>query len=789
MSALTGLRVVELADSVAGEYCGKLLADLGAEVVKVERPPNGSRTRSMAPRMADGRDGSVVFAYLNTNKRSVTLDTASAAGRQALHRLIDDADAVVDDHGAAWLADVQLSQTEAVDRHPGVVFCAVTPYGLDQPDDWQNTAGINVFQSSGWGYHTPSHADPRRPPLKGPGRFIADYEAGLDAALSVAAALLHRIRGGTGEFIDISAQAALVSRADCILGRYITGEVDPDLTRDDYDQQGPASFFACADGFVYLYITNAAHWHGVKELLGQPEWLDGFEDDWLEFSVTPDKVRTFREGFGSWVHDLARERVSERAQRIGVPLVPVNDADDLLRSPQYRHRKFFREVHHPVLGTVLHPTGPYLLGASPIRIHTAAPSLGEHDAQAAAGRAFTRPRPGPTPHPDRPPRRPRGGPLQGIRVVELTKVWAGPYAGKLLAFLGAEVIKVETAARPEEMRAYGGTDVNHAPYFLSINPEILSVDLDIKSSGDMARLRELIAHSDVVINNLRPGAMERQGLGYDDLRAIRPDLVSVSIKMWGNDGPLGYQTGYAPCFAALSGLSALVGYPDGGPLGASMRYGDSTVGAAAAFAAVSALLHRDLTGEGQFVDVSAVETLSSMVGDSLLEHTMTGKPLSPDGNRHADMAPHGCYPCSGGDWISLAIGDDEQWRRLCDVLNAAALSDDPRFATAAGRLGAVEDLDRHVAEHTSTQQAGALADRLRSAGVPAAKSANVVDVLGDQRLWDRDCFRFVSDHREGLRPVLGTSWRFSVNPAEISKGAPDLGEDNAYVLDDIVGAD
>ena len=142
-----------------------------------------------------------------------------------------------------------------------------------------------------------------------------------------------------------------------------------------------------------------------------------------------------------------------------------------------------------------------------------------------------------------------------------------------------------------------------------------------------------------MINNLRPGAMERQGLGYEQLRALKPDIISVSIKMWGNDGPLGHQTGYAPCFAALAGLASLVGYPGGPPLGASMRYGDSTVGAAAAFAALAALVHRELTGAGQFVDVSAVETLSSMIGDCLLEQSLTGRQLGPEGNNHP-TCPH-----------------------------------------------------------------------------------------------------------------------------------------------------
>ncbi|MBO0680835.1 CoA transferase [Mycolicibacterium sp. S2-37] len=781
MSALTGLRIVELAESVAGEYCGKLLADLGADVVKVEPPGTGSATRSIAPRIGDGPDGSLVFGYLNTNKRSVAIDLGAPDGRHHLHHLIAEADAVVDDHGAAWLAAAQLAPPEAIERHPGVVFCTVTPYGLGADDDWRNTASLNVFHSSGWGYHTPSHADASRPPLKGPGRFLTDYEAGLDAALCVASALLHRLRSGTGEFIDVSAQAALVSRADCILGRFLAGDVDPELTRAGYDQQGPASFFACGDGFVYLYVTNRAHWIGIKTLLGHPDWLDRFDDDWLEFSVTAEKVRTFREGFATWVRNLPRVGVSERAQRAGVPLVPVNDASDLLASPQYLHRDFFRTVAHPVLGAAAHPTVPYRMSASPPSILSPAPAIGSDP----AGGAFTGPRRTAIAAREWTPHRARGGPLQGVRIVELTKVWAGPYAGKLLAFLGAEVIKVETAAHPEEMRAYGGTDVDHAPYFLSINPEILSVDLDIKSPAGMNRLRSLIARSDVVINNLRPGAMERGGLGYDDLRRIREDIISVSIKMWGNDGPLGYQTGYAPCFAALSGLAALVGYPGGGPLGASMRYGDSTVGTAAAFATVAALIHRDLTGEGQFVDVSAVETLSSMVGDSLFEHTVKGRALGPDGNRHADMAPHGCYRCADGEWLSVAVRDDAQWRGLCEALGAAGLCDDPRFATTAARLTAVEQLDDILCDLTGRESATVLATRLRAAGVPSAGSANAVDVLGDQRLWERECFRFVSDHREGQRPVLGASWSLSVNPSEISHGAPNLGEHN----DAVFGAD
>ncbi|SEH88567.1 Crotonobetainyl-CoA:carnitine CoA-transferase CaiB [Mycolicibacterium rutilum] len=777
MSALSGFRVVEVAEQVAGEYCGKLLADLGADVVKVERPGWGSPTRALAPRVGDG---SALFAYLNTNKRSAELDLAG------VHELIATADAVIDDHGETWAAAHGLTEAEVTGRHPGVVFCAVTPYGRTAPPEFDTAVSLNVFHAGGWGYHTPSHADPARPPLKGPGRFLADYEGALDAALCVASALFDRMHTGRGEFIDVSQQAVLVSRADCMLGRFLAGEIAPQNRRDDYDQAGPASFFACRDEFVYLYMTSRAHWLGLKTLMGSPDWLDEFADDWLEFGVTPQRVADFRRGFAAWMSSRPGVATAEQAQRLGVPLVPVNDAADLLNSPQYRHRRFFRDVTHPDLGRAAYPTAGYRLSASEDRSPVAAPTLGQHTAEVLAEARRPRTPPAVLAPQLKVPCRARGGPLQGVRVVELTKVWAGPYAGKLLAFLGAEVIKVENSRAPEEMRAYGGTDVNHAPYFLSINPEILSVDLDIKTRQGRDALCALIARSDIVLDNLRPGAMERQGLAHRDLVALKHDIISVSIKMWGNDGPLGHQTGYAPCFAALAGLASLVGYPGGPPLGASMRYGDSTVGAAAAFAAVAALLHRDRTGEGQFVDVSAVEVLSSMIGDCLFEQNLTGRLLGPDGNRHPDMAPHGCYPCVGDNWISIAVANDGQWHRLCAVLGADHLAADARYRDSATRHRNLDSLDADLSALTDCHDATDLAHRLRAAGVGAAKSATVTDVIGDELLWQRGAYRFVSDRLEGRRPVLGPPWRMS-RPADIDTGAPDLGEHNDYVLGDIFG--
>src|ERR1700747_147257 len=282
MSALTGIRVVELAESVAGEYCGKLLADFGAEVIKVEAPECGSPTRAMGPILGGdsgdaGPEGSALFAYLNTNKQSVVLDPGSAAGAELLHKIIGGADAVIEDAAVKDRAGSADGATWS-QRHPSVVFCSITPFGEGAAAEFANAKSINVFHASGWGYHTPSHADPDKPPLQGPGRFLADYEAGLDAALCIASSLFGRLHSGQGESIDISEHAVLVSRADCILGRFITGEVTAEGTPEDYDQAGPAAFFPCADGFVYLYITSRAHWQGIKELMGHPEWLGAFDD-------------------------------------------------------------------------------------------------------------------------------------------------------------------------------------------------------------------------------------------------------------------------------------------------------------------------------------------------------------------------------------------------------------------------------------------------------------------------------------------------------------------------------
>jgi crotonobetainyl-CoA:carnitine CoA-transferase CaiB-like acyl-CoA transferase len=760
VGALSHVRVIELAEGVAGEHCGRLLADFGAEVVKIERPSIGSPTRAMAP------VGSL-FAYLNTNKRSVVLDLSVASDVERLHRLIATADAVIDDHPEAWLAGLGLGASERDARHLQAVFCAIRRFGAGAPEDWSVANTLNVFHASGWGYHTPSAPDPARPPLMGAACYLADYEAGLDGALCVAAGLFRRGRIGRGQSVEVSQLEVLVSRADAVVGRFLAGDDEPGDARDAYDLNGPTGSFPCRDGFIYLVVLHRGHWAALRELLGAPAWMNDFPEDWLEFGVTPERNEAFRRGFGDWVRTRSKQAVCEAGQALDLPIAPVNDAADLLRSPQFQHRRFFTE-----LGKALYPRTPYKLSATPVELVGPAPGVGQHTERALEARVAPLPQPSPRPPPDAT----RGGPLAGVRVLEIAKVWAGPHAGKILAFLGAEVVKVESRSALDEMRLYGGVDPDRAPYFQSVNPEVLSVQVNMKSPKGLALLRDMAAKSDIVLESLRPGAMERLGLGYEALRAIRPDIISVSLKMYGNDGPLGHETGYAPCFAALGGLNYLVGYEGEPPAGVNVRYGDTSAGVAAVFAALVALLHRERTGESQFVDLSAVETMASLVGESLLEYSLTGQIPVAHGDRHPVMAPHGCYPCKDGTWISLALSRDEEWTILCDVLDAPELAHAARFSS-----------DAELSVATRAHDASDIAARLRARGVPAFKSETSLDVVSNSHLWEHGFFRLVSDAASGSRPIVGAPWRFSESQASITRGAPRLGEHNAYVYGELLG--
>jgi crotonobetainyl-CoA:carnitine CoA-transferase CaiB-like acyl-CoA transferase len=788
VSALSDLRVLELSSGVAAEYCGKLLADFGARVIKVEAPAVGANTRAMGPFAAGGESGecSGLFAYLNTNKQSVTLNPASPGGEEALRSLIRTVDVVIDDHPQGWLESLGIGPASCPSQHPALIVCSITPFGYEAPAVSQIARSINVLHSS-WGYHCPCQADSAKPPLSGVGRFLPDYESGLLAALALAAAVYWRESSGRGQFIDVSQQASMASLVDYVLGQMVAGTMEVSARRQAYDLGGPATFFQCRDGYVYLWMSEPGHWNGLSALMGEPAWMRDFPERWLELHVTPERIDRCRSEVGRWMQDQSKSEVASRAQKLGVPLVPVNTMEDVFRSSQMEFRRFFTQIEHPTLGKLHYPTVPYRLSATPARIDKPAPLLGQHTdevmREVAAGIGCRSALPSGARAADATV--PRGGPLQGVRVLEVTKIWAGPYTGKLLAFLGAEVIRVESYDSLDATRAFGNKDINDAPGFQAINPGKYSVQISMKGEEGRRLVRELAQVSDIFIENLRPGAAQRMGLGYEALRAVKRDIIAVSMSMHGNEGPLSYQTGYAPCFSALAGICHMAGYEGGPPVLLNQRYGDSSYGTAAAYAAIIALLHRRLTGEGQFVDVSAVESLTAMLGDSFMDYFVTGQVPERQGARHPDMAPHGLYPCSDGEWISVAVQSDEEWRALCEAMGQPELA--ARYPDAQSRRRSPRELDEALAAWTRTRSAGHLSDELQRRGVAAFKSLNSIDLVSDETLWQREFYNHVTDPTQRSIPIVGAPWRMSATPPSIGRAAPHLGEQNDYVLGELLG--
>lgn len=372
MSALAGITIVELAERPAGEYTARLLADFGAEVIKVERP-GGAPTRRMGP-FKDGE--SALFHYLNAGKKSVVLDLTDSVGRATLDKLLARANALVDDHDEAWGAVHGLTATEVAAAYPHLVHAAITPFGQGAPPEWQIARSINVINAGGWAYHSPSEMPPEKPPLKGAGRFLPDYESAIDAATCVLASLHRQRKTGAGQFIDISEVEVQLNRIDCVLDRMIAGDAEPGPERTAYDMGGPGTSFACKDGHIYIFMTTKAHWNALRALMGDPDWAKEFREDWLEFDCTKPNVARFREHFAEWIAGQEKMPITEAAQKAGVAMVPVSTARDLPQHEQLIHRGFFQTLNHPVFGEVKFPTASYRMSASPVKIASAAPALG-----------------------------------------------------------------------------------------------------------------------------------------------------------------------------------------------------------------------------------------------------------------------------------------------------------------------------------------------------------------------------------------------------------------------------
>jgi benzylsuccinate CoA-transferase BbsF subunit len=379
-------------------------------------------------------------------------------------------------------------------------------------------------------------------------------------------------------------------------------------------------------------------------------------------------------------------------------------------------------------------------------------------------------------------------PLAGIRIADFTVHAAGPFCTHMLSQLGAECIKIESALRPDIFRkphpVYGR---NGPASFDQVASNKLSVRMNLKHPEGIALAKRLVAVSDVAAESFRPGVMMRLGLAYDALRAIKHDIVMVSVSSSGQTGPDSHFAGYAPLFGAWGGLGYLTGYADGPPV--EMRHVmDHSVGLNAAMATVAALLQRRRTGEGAHVDVAAREVASSLIGEALVEAVTGGVPRRM-GNEDLRMAPHGVYPTRDHDrWLTLAVGTDAEWAALEALIAQTGRGADPRFATAAYRHAHRDELDALVAEWTSRQDASSAAETLQREGVPAHVSWTTRDIVDDAHLRARNAIVHVAEPDGKVRAAVGVPMRFSSSPeVGISRGTPKLGEDEDYVYGELLG--
>jgi len=389
--------------------------------------------------------------------------------------------------------------------------------------------------------------------------------------------------------------------------------------------------------------------------------------------------------------------------------------------------------------------------------------------------------------------------FQGIRVLEFTQFWVGPYVGEVLAYLGAEVIKVESINRPDSYRMMGSTggpdpnpifhtDPNKAVGFNELNLNKLSVTLDLTKPKAVELAKRIAKLSDVVMENNRPGVLDRLGLGYDAIKEVKPDIIYISSSCRGSTGPERDYAGFAPIFGSLGGLAEITGYADGRPTPPVGGRADTIGGTANTFALMTALIHRQRTGKGQRIDTSASEVISCLIGHTFLDYAMNGRIQTRRGNEDEVFAPHNCYRCKGDDdWISIAISNDDEWKAFVDAIGNPHWAGDDRFADAFSRKKNEGELDRAVSEWTISLTKYEAMDMLQKAGIAAVPSFSTKDLVNDPHLKEREALTQVDHPTMGKLVALNPPWKFSTTPAQVVRHAPLLGEHNQFVFGQLLG--
>ncbi|MDE0030488.1 MAG: CoA transferase [Deltaproteobacteria bacterium] len=784
--ALDGVRVLELAGA-EGEYCGKLLADFGAEVIKVE-PPGGSPSRGEPPFVDDrpGSDRSLHFLYFNANKKSVTADLDTEAGRERVRRLARTADVVVESAMPGTLPAVGLGYADLRALNPRLVYASVTAFGQTGPYSGYRWSGLTAFAMGGLMYVS---GKPSAPPVNAPGAQ-AFLVGSAHAALTILMALWHVRRGGPGQHIDVSMMDCLAAMENLVSRSASTG-AHPHRDGTQHRFATPGTIYCCADGFVHIFVTNSqpGAWSRFADWLGHPEALarEEFEDPVYRRAHVAEVDRVVSEILAA----LPKERVYEELQARHIPCAPVNTPLDFVRDPHIRSRGFVIDTVHPRLGPMEFPGRAYKTDCWRFRRH--APAVGEHDgdllgAEPAETDNSRTDRPAGVAAPDGLPS--SALPLAGIRVADFTHMVAGPYGTMQLAYFGAEVIKIESRARPDTWRIReGNKDVEASLPFADHNRNKLSVTANLKTEEGREIARRIIARSDVVVENFSVGVMGRLGLGYEELKALKPDIIMIRLQGLGTTGPRKNYVTWGPSLMPFSGMTWLWNHPDGGaPVGSQTSYPDYIVSIHMAFVLMAALHHRADTGEGQLIDIAQGEVTASLIGPALLDALVNGRAAGPAGNRGRGDAPHGCYPCRGEDaWCVVSVGSQEEWRRFREATGKSAALEDHRFATGQSRLAHAAALDELVSAWTRQHSPREVMETLQAHGVTAGMVCDGTTLVHDPHLRARGSVVAHEHPRQGRLTLPGIVTKLSETPGEIRRHAPLLGQDAHSVLSGLLG--
>lgn len=774
-------RVVDLSSGIAGGYCTKLLADGGAEVVKLESPAGDPLRRWSASGAAipPGDDGAL-FQFLACSKHSVVVDPNGDL--DLAFRLVESADAVVWSPGS--LAQVDgLWPSDLTRRLPGATVAAITPFGLEGP--WSGRPATE-FTLQAWSGGPGQRGAPDRPPLAAGGR-LGEWAAGTFAAIALLASRHRTLQTGAGELLDVSVLESLVMTHTMHPVTFFTIAGFPFRGVRSVNLPG---IHQASDGYVGFMVVTGQQWLDFCALVEQPSWLD--DESLVRFAVRNARRPELLATIDRWVGERTVNEVVELASLFRIPVAAVGNGATIPEFDHFVGRDFY--IRNP-RGGFLQPDVPYTLSGGATRVSPRpAPRLGEHTVlHAEEVRA-------PAPPPVKPALHPGGLPFEGLRVADFTAFWAGPIVGNILGMLGADVIHVESPVRPDSMRFNTIRSMDEdqwwewSPLFHGPNTDKRGLTLDLSKDAGRDLALRLIEHCDIVLDNYSPRVMEEWGLGYDDIRAVRPDVIMVRMPAFGLSGPWRDRVGYAQTMEQISGLAWLAGYPDGAP---EIPNGpcDPIAGSHATIALLLALEHRRRTGAGMLVEVAMVGGALNVAAEQVIEYSAYGHLLERLGNRDPQAAPQGLYRTADvlddgrqDRWVAITIETDEQWQGLRQTLGNPEWSRNPDLDPVAGRRTAHDQIDRELAAWCVDRTADEVVQQLWTAGIPVGKvvySQEQADVL---QLQARGFFEELEHPVTGCNLHSTYPVRFSSGPSAFhQRPAPTLGQHSREVLAGLLG--